>query len=98
MRIFLSILSLALLLCLTPMPYGYYVLIRFATMVIMAVMAYLLWQKEKKRLALIFGAVALLFQPFVKMALERGIWNLVDVIVAIGLIIFIMVDSKKHLL
>lgn len=30
---------------------------------------------------------ALLFQPFVKVALGRTMWNVVDVVVAIGLIV-----------
>lgn len=98
MKTVLSILSLALLLCLAPMPYGYYVLIRFVTMVIAAVLAYQLWQKEQKGLSVAFGAVALLFQPFVKMALGRSMWNVVDVIVAVGLIVFVFAGRKRNLI
>ena len=38
-----------------------------------------------------FAALALLFQPFFKVALGRVVWNIVDVIVAIGLLILIVV-------
>lgn len=98
MKIVLSLLAVAMLLCLVPMPYGYYILIRFVSMVVFAVMAYELWQKERKELAFAFGALALLFQPIIKIALGRTVWNVVDVIVAIGLIIFIFTDNKKHLI
>jgi hypothetical protein len=35
---------------------------------------------------IIYIGLALLFQPFVKVALGRTIWNLVDVLVGIGLL------------
>ncbi len=79
-------LAALLLLCLAPMPYGYYTLVRFVSMVIFAVMAYDYHKKEQASLMVAFGALALLFQPFVKVALGRCMWNVVDVAVAIGLI------------
>ena len=81
------ILSILLLLCLAPMPYGYYQLVRFVAMVVFGVMAYKYYEEKKNELAITFGALALLFQPFVKVALGRTMWNVVDVVVAIGLIV-----------
>ena len=66
------LLSALLLLCLAPMPYGYYQLVRFISMVLFALFAYNYWIKEIKPLAITFGALALLFQPFVKVALGRA--------------------------
>ena len=80
------ILSLLLLLCLAPMPYGYFQLVRFVAMVVFGVMAYKYYEEKKNVLAITFGALALLFQPFIKVALGRTMWNVVDVAVAIGLI------------
>jgi len=80
-------LAILLLLCLAPMPYGYYALVRFVAMVAFAVMAYQYWNKKQQSLAVVFGALALLFQPFAKIALGRTVWNIVDVIVAAFLII-----------
>lgn len=80
-------LATLLLLCLAPMPYGYYALVRFVVMVAFAVMAYQYWNKKQQSLAVTFGALALLFQPFAKIALGRTVWNIVDVIVAAFLII-----------
>lgn len=75
-----------LLLCIAPMPYGYYQLVRFVAMVVFGVMAYKYYEEKKNVLAITFGALALLFQPFIKVALGRTMWNVVDVAVAIGLI------------
>lgn len=55
-----------LLLCLAPMPYGYYMLVRWAAMVVFAVTAFNYYAENKKELAVTFGALALLFQPFIK--------------------------------
>lgn len=81
------LLAILLLLCLDSKPYGYYQFIRFVSMVAFAIMAYQYAQKEKGEMAITFGALALLFQPFFKIALGRAMWNVVDVVVAIGLVI-----------
>lgn len=80
-------LSALLLLCLAPMPYGYYILIRYVSMVVFGFMAYRYVKENKVTLAVIFGTLALLFQPFFKIALGRTMWNIVDVLVAILLIV-----------
>lgn len=41
-----------------------------------------------------FASLALLFQPFIKIALGRTIWNVVDVIVAILLMLLWMKERK----
>jgi hypothetical protein len=38
--------------------------------------------------------LALLFQPFIKIALGRDIWNIVDVIVGIGLIVSLLIKRR----
>jgi hypothetical protein len=40
--------------------------------------------------------LAILFQPFFKIAFGRELWNVVDVIVAIGLIISMFIKPKKE--
>lgn len=79
--------AIALLICLFPMPYGYYTLVRFIVMVFFGCLAFSFNKEGKTNYALAFGAVALLFQPFFKIALGRGMWNIVDVIVAVALLI-----------
>ena len=80
-------LAIALVICVFPMPYGYYTLVRFVAMIIFGCMAYMFYKEEKMPLCVVTGSLALLFQPFFTIVLGKVIWNIVDVIVAIGLVI-----------
>ena len=64
-------------------------------MIIFGVMAYKYYEEKKNVLAITFGALALLFQPFIKVALGRTMWNVVDVAVAIGLIVLFIIEKDK---
>ena len=88
-------LAAMLLLCLAPMPYGYFMLMRFVMMVAFGLMAYQYYQKGHQGLTWVFSVLALLFQPFLKIALGRVVWNIVDVAVAILLIILFVKESDK---
>ncbi|MEO9021218.1 MAG: DUF6804 family protein [Ginsengibacter sp.] len=90
------ILSILFLLCLFDMPYGYYEATRFIGMLGFALLAYYSNQQNKKTEVIIYIALALLFQPFIKVALGRTIWDITDVIVSVGLIISIFVKSKNE--
>ena len=80
-------LSAVLLLCLAPMPYGYYTLVRILATVVFGLYAYKCYQAKKEGMTWGFVTLALLFQPFAKVGLGRTLWNVIDVIVAIGLIV-----------
>ena len=95
MRKFYPIIAAIMLLCLAPMPYGYFQLVRFLSTLAFGVMAYRYYQEKKDWLTYTCGTLALLFQPFYKIALGRTVWNIVDVIVAIGLIILFIYEWKK---
>lgn len=88
------LLAVALLICLLPMPYGYYILVRYISTVVFGVMAYDYFHIKQKRLYVITLSLALLFQPILKIPLGREIWNLVDVVVAIFLIYLSL--REKH--
>ena len=90
------ILSILFLLCLLQMPYGYDQAVRFIGMLGFILLAYFSNQQKNKIEAIIYIALALLFQPFIKIALGRTVWNVVDVIVGIGLITSIFI-KPKHL-
>lgn len=89
------ILAGSLLLCLAPMPYGYYGLVRFVAMVAFGIMAYNYHEEKKEGLMITFGALTVLFQPFFKIALGRAMWNIIDVAVAV-LLIVIALNKKKE--
>jgi len=95
MRKVYPILAFLMLLCLAPMPYGYFQLVRFLSTIFYGVMAYRYYIERKEWLAYTFGTLALLFQPFYKIALGRTVWNIVDVIVAIGLLILFFYEWRK---
>lgn len=83
----LPIFALALLACLLPMPYGYFMLVRFAAMIIFGIIALNYYGQQKVNMAIFFGAMAVLFQPFIKISLDRITWNVVDVVMAIFLFV-----------
>jgi len=78
------------------MPYGYYQLVRFAGLVGFAILAYQANQQNKQTEMIIYIGFALLFQPFFKVALGRQLWNVVDVVVGIGLILSLFIKPKQH--
>ena len=79
------ILAILLFVCLADMPYGYYELVRFLAL---AAFGYLAFEARNKNqnIVVVYILLALLFQPFFKLSLGRTIWNVVDVIVASGLL------------
>lgn len=87
-------LAIALIVCLFPMPYGYYTLVRFAAMIIFGCMAFNFYKNEEMPLCVMAGSLALLFQPFVKIVLGRTMWNIIDVIVAIALVVLWFKNKK----
>ena len=88
-------LAVALIVCLLPMPYGYYNLVRFATMIIFGCIANDFYKNSKIHLCVIAGSIALLFQPFLKITLGRTLWNIIDVVVAIMLVILWYKNNKQ---
>ena len=66
----------------------------FVSMVAFGVMAYRYYAQHKTALTITFASLALLFQPFIKIALGRTMWNIVDVIVAI-LLVWLWIKERK---
>lgn len=87
-------LAAVLLLCLAPMPYGYFTLVRVLATVVFGLYAYRCYMAKREGMTWAFVTLALLFQPFAKVGLGRTIWNIIDVIVAIGLIILFFWEWK----
>ena len=79
-------LAVALLLCLFPMPYDYFTLVRFASMIIFACFAFSFYKEKNTLFMVIAISLAILFQPLAKITLSRVMWNIIDVIVAVALI------------
>jgi hypothetical protein len=88
-------LAVLFMLCLFHMPFGYYQLFRFVAVVGFAVLAYYEYERKNIPLVIVFVGLALLFQPLVKVAMGRQAWNIVDVVVAVGLIVTIFLQKQK---
>jgi len=82
-------------LCLADLPYGYYQFVRFAALIGFAILAVDSNSRGDRVLVLIYVGLALLFQPFIKLALGRHIWNIVDVVIALALILSLF-DTRKN--
>jgi len=77
------------------MPYGYYQLVRFLAFIGFGYLAYQAKQENNNTTVIIYAVLALLFQPFFKIALGRDLWNIVDVVVAIGLLASLFISPKE---
>jgi hypothetical protein len=90
-KIILAVLFLG---CLLDMPYGYFQLVRFIALIGFAILAYQANQQGRLTEMFIYIGLALLFQPIFKISFGKQIWNVVDVIVGIGLIVTIFIKPK----
>ena len=89
------ILSVLFFLCLLDMPYGYYMLVRIIAMTGFSILAYYMYKEERDVEMIVYICLAILFQPIVKIPLGRVLWNIIDVIVGLGLIISIFLKKSK---
>ena len=100
MKIAIKVILIGLLVgCLFNMPYGYYQFVRFVGLVGFILLAYWSYEQKRNEEVILCITLALLFQPFIKVAFGRTVWNVVDVIVAVGLILSLLRrkrDSKRR--
>ena len=85
-------LAILFFLCLLDMPYGYYQLVRWVALVGFAILAYKSYEDENNVLVIVYCGLAILFQPLFKIALGREVWNVVDVVVGVGLLVSVGYD------
>lgn len=89
------ILAGALLFCLCPLPYSFYTVIRLAVSVIAGCWSYTFYRNHKMPLAIISGAIVILFQPLFKIVMDRTTWNILDVLLAIVLVILVYAQNRQ---
>jgi hypothetical protein len=89
------ILALMLFACLLDMPYGYYQLVRFTAMGVFGYLAFISFERQERAAGYVYVLLALLFQPFVKVALGRELWNVVDVVAGVGLLATLFQTPKE---
>ena len=89
-------LAILLFICLLDMPYGYFQLVRYAALIGFSLLAFNSYQSGNERRAIVYVCLAVLFQPFFKIALGRTLWNMVDVITGVWLLLSL--ENLKGLL
>ena len=90
------ILSVLFFSCLLDLPYGYFQLVRFVALMGFGILAYSSIEKGNNMEVIIYASLAILFQPLIKLPLGRQLWNVIDVIVGLGLIVSIFIRPSKQ--
>jgi hypothetical protein len=91
-----AVLIILFFLCLFNMPYSFYQFVRFVALIGFVILAYQANQHGMQTRMYVYACLALLFQPFFKIALGREIWNIVALIVGAGLLISIFIKPKEN--
>lgn len=93
-----SIIAILLIGCLLKMPYGYFQFIRIAGCIGFVYLAYTEFEKKNMVTGISCAGIAILLNPIFKIHFTRHLWNTIDVIIAILLIIWVGIDfiQEKH--
>ena len=68
-------------------PYGFFTLLRFVVFTTTSYVAWMAYEQQKEKWVWIFGFLAVLFNPFIVIHLNRELWSFIDIIVAVFMII-----------
>ncbi len=68
-------------------PYGFFTLLRFVVFAATAYIAWMAYKQKREKWVWIFGFLAVLFNPFSPIYLNRDIWSVIDFITGVFLII-----------
>lgn len=62
-----------------PLPYGYYMLLRLVACGVFAFAAFIAFDKKHKVLPWVYGFMALVFNPIIKIHFPKEMWAVVDI-------------------
>jgi hypothetical protein len=82
--------------CLLDVPYGYFQFIRIACFIGFAYLAYQEFEEKKNIKGIVWAACAILLNPVIKIHFTRGVWNNIDLVIAIGLTICSLIELYLH--
>ena len=82
--------AIVLLFSMLPLPYVFYPIVRLVMTIVGGYLAYNYYIRNRKKLALVFLIIAVLFQPFVMLSFGRSIWLVIDVTVAIFFLLLVV--------
>ena len=77
-------------------PYGFFTLLRLVVFTSMAYMVWMVSQEHKGEWIWIFGFLAILFNPFIPIRLNRDLWRVIDLIVGVFLLSSVFTLKFNH--
>ena len=80
--------SFAMVIAVLDFPYGYYQLLRFIGFFAFGIAAYISYSSGQKIIPFVLGFMAIVFNPFIKVYLDREVWAVIDVLSGTGLSIW----------
>ncbi len=89
------LLALLFFLCVLRLPYGYYQGVRLLALVGFGYLSYNSFENGRKNIAVVYALLAILFQPIFKIALGREFWNVLDIVIGLGLLVSLFVKVNK---
>lgn len=90
--------AVLLVLAVAKWPYGYYVLLRWATCAAAIFVAYKAYVWKSIWAVWLFGFVAVLFNPLFRIHLTRDIWQPINVVTAAAfvVVVFVLRQPSEH--
>jgi len=76
-----------------PLPYGYYMLLRLVACGVFAFAAFIAFDRKHKVLPWVYGFVALVFNPIIKIHFPKEMWAVVDI--ASGILLLATAKAVK---
>jgi len=77
-------------------PYGFFTLLRFVVFAATAYVAWMAYEQQREKWTWIFGFLAILFNPFFPIYLNRDLWSIIDFITGVFLIISAFLLKLKN--
>lgn len=76
-----------------PLPYGYYMLLRLVACGVFAYATFVAFERKNKTLPWVFGFMALIFNPIIKIHFPKEVWAFVDI--AAGILLLATAKAVK---
>ncbi|WP_370176897.1 DUF6804 family protein [Alteriqipengyuania sp.] len=88
------VLAGACVVALVDWPYGYYQLLRLAVTIYAGWTAWVAIENKQKMTAWVFGITAVVYNPILKLPLDRDTWSAVNLVTALVVIIGLLRTSR----
>jgi len=94
LKYIVSINSLALLIAIAKMPYGYYIFLRILTTITFCIFVYIAYIENKIKTASLSGILAIIYNPIVRFPLGKDVWIIINLI-TIPIILLLYIINRR---